>query len=112
MIADFGLARSWTPAEEMPPHKANEYTNMVVTRWYRARGCFSATFTTVPRSTCGHSAACSERCTSAHRSSRAKAIAITFKIFAHCGPLNQDTFPGWMRCQVFRLEGHPWTGFI
>ena len=36
MIADFGLARSFTPEEDMPPHAANEYTNMVVTRWYRA----------------------------------------------------------------------------
>lgn len=36
MIADFGLARSWTNDPEMPPHLANEYTNMVVTRWYRA----------------------------------------------------------------------------
>lgn len=36
MIADFGLARTWTPKEIMPPHMQNEYTNMVVTRWYRA----------------------------------------------------------------------------
>jgi serine/threonine-protein kinase BUR1 len=36
MIADFGLARSWAPDEEMLPHTAKEYTNMVVTRWYRA----------------------------------------------------------------------------
>jgi serine/threonine-protein kinase BUR1 len=34
MIADFGLARSWT--NNLPAHMANEYTNMVVTRWYRA----------------------------------------------------------------------------
>jgi serine/threonine-protein kinase BUR1 len=36
MIADFGLARAWTPKAIMPPHAENEYTNMVVTRWYRA----------------------------------------------------------------------------
>jgi serine/threonine-protein kinase BUR1 len=36
MIADFGLARTWTPGEDLPPHMATEYTNMVVTRWYRA----------------------------------------------------------------------------
>lgn len=36
MIADFGLARSYTPDEDMPKHAPNEYTNMVVTRWYRA----------------------------------------------------------------------------
>lgn len=36
MIADFGLARTWTPRGTMPPHDENEYTNMVVTRWYRA----------------------------------------------------------------------------
>lgn len=36
MIADFGLARSYTPKEDMPAHSPNEYTNMVVTRWYRA----------------------------------------------------------------------------
>ena len=36
MIADFGLARSWTRDESMPPHLTTEYTNMVVTRWYRA----------------------------------------------------------------------------
>ena len=36
MIADFGLARSFTPEEDMPKHAAHEYTNMVVTRWYRA----------------------------------------------------------------------------
>ena len=51
MIADFGLARSWTGSggsraaaandtvngnEAMPAHTMNEYTNMVVTRWYRA----------------------------------------------------------------------------
>lgn len=35
MIADFGLARSLS-SEELPPHMVNEYTNMVVTRWYRA----------------------------------------------------------------------------
>lgn len=35
-IADFGLARTWTFDELMPKHLATEYTNMVVTRWYRA----------------------------------------------------------------------------
>jgi serine/threonine protein kinase len=35
-IADFGLARTWTYDELMPKHLATEYTNMVVTRWYRA----------------------------------------------------------------------------
>lgn len=35
-IADFGLARTWTFDEMMPKHLATEYTNMVVTRWYRA----------------------------------------------------------------------------
>lgn len=34
MIADFGLARSL--GTEMPKHSKHEYTNMVVTRWYRA----------------------------------------------------------------------------
>ncbi len=36
MIADFGLARSWSSDTLLPPHLSNEYTNMVVTRWYRA----------------------------------------------------------------------------
>ena len=36
MIADFGLARAWTRDGTMPPHLPTEYTNMVVTRWYRA----------------------------------------------------------------------------
>ncbi len=36
MIADFGLSRACTPSESLPAHSANEYTNMVVTRWYRA----------------------------------------------------------------------------
>jgi len=36
MIADFGLARAWTHDDPMAPHMINEYTNMVVTRWYRA----------------------------------------------------------------------------
>jgi serine/threonine-protein kinase BUR1 len=35
MIADFGLART-LGVEEMPRHSPHEYTNMVVTRWYRA----------------------------------------------------------------------------
>ena len=36
MIADFGLARAWTSNETLPEHSTHEYTNMVVTRWYRA----------------------------------------------------------------------------
>lgn len=36
MIADFGLARAWSDSSELPQHSENEYTNMVVTRWYRA----------------------------------------------------------------------------
>lgn len=35
MIADFGLARPFSPYGEQPKHSAAEYTNMVVTRWYR-----------------------------------------------------------------------------
>jgi serine/threonine protein kinase len=41
MIADFGLARPFSLPTitqaygEQPKHSAAEYTNMVVTRWYR-----------------------------------------------------------------------------
>lgn len=32
-----------------------------------------------------------------------------YRIFAHCGPLNQDSFPGWDLLPGFpEASGHPW----
>lgn len=110
MIADFGLARSWTPAADMPPHKANEYTNMVVTRWYRAPELLLGDVHYGPAVDMW-----SLGCVLGEMYFRAPILAgdsdrdQLSKIFQRCGPLNQETFPGWDALPGFPdAKGHPW----
>ncbi|WVQ94722.1 hypothetical protein IAU59_001802 [Kwoniella sp. CBS 9459] len=110
MIADFGLARTWTHDAAMPPHLANEYTNMVVTRWYRAPELLLGDTHYGPAVDMW-----SLGCVLGEMYHRHPILAgesdrdQLYQIFSRCGPLNQETFPGWDRLPGFPdSQGHPW----
>ncbi|WVR04002.1 hypothetical protein IAU60_001001 [Kwoniella sp. DSM 27419] len=109
-IADFGLARTWTYDALMPPHLANEYTNMVVTRWYRAPELLLGDTRYGPAVDmwslgCVLGEMYHKQPILAGESDRDQ----LYQIFARLGPLNQETFPGWDRLPGFpEREGHPW----
>ncbi|OCF58122.1 CMGC/CDK/CDK9 protein kinase [Kwoniella mangroviensis CBS 10435] len=109
-IADFGLARSWTHDALMPPHLANEYTNMVVTRWYRAPELLLGDTHYGPAVDIW-----SLGCVLGEMYFRHPILAgdsdrdQLYQIFSRCGPLSQDSFPGWDRLPGFpEAVGHPW----
>ena len=112
MIADFGLARSWTGDGGMPPHQATEYTNMVVTRWYRA-----------PELLLGDKHydqgvdMWSMGCILGELYLGQPILAAAGKnddgqlplIIQHCGPLNEETFLGWMDLPGYEgMRGYRW----
>ncbi|GMK56314.1 hypothetical protein CspeluHIS016_0301540 [Cutaneotrichosporon spelunceum] len=109
MIADFGLARTWG-VEAMPKHSPHEYTNMVVTRWYRApelllgdnkygpsvdmwsMGCILGEMYHREPIFAGHSEQDQPK-----------------KIFWRTGPPSQANWPGWDKLPGHaELPGHPW----
>ncbi|ORY27484.1 kinase-like domain-containing protein [Naematelia encephala] len=100
MIADFGLARHLT--REMDPHTPNEYTNMVVTRWYRAPELLLGDIHYGPAIDMW-----SLGCVLGEMYHREPILMgesdrdQLFKIFGHCGSINQDSFPGWDRLPGF-----------
>ncbi|KAK4683509.1 hypothetical protein P7C73_g6741, partial [Tremellales sp. Uapishka_1] len=126
MIADFGLARSWSNDSYLPRHLANEYTNMVVTRWYRAPelllgdvhygpavdmwsvGYVNHYRLWVPR-------LISPRCVLGELYHRLPILPgesdrdQLSKIFSKCGPLTPQSFPGWESLPGFPdAKGFPW----
>ncbi|WWD16710.1 hypothetical protein CI109_101141 [Kwoniella shandongensis] len=110
-IADFGLARTWTHDSAMPAHMANEYTNMVVTRWYRAPELLLGDTHYGPAVDmwslgCVLGEMYLHQPILAGESDRDQ----LFQIFSKCGPLNEDTFPGWDKLPGFpESPGHPWN---
>ncbi|OCF42389.1 CMGC/CDK protein kinase [Kwoniella heveanensis CBS 569] len=109
-IADFGLARTWTHDAAMPPHLANEYTNMVVTRWYRAPELLLGDTRYGPAVDMW-----SLGCVLGEMYHRHPILAGDSDrdqlsvIFSRCGPLSQETFPGWDRLPGFPDSyGFPW----
>ncbi len=109
MIADFGLARTWG-VEAMPKHSPHEYTNMVVTRWYRApelllgdnkygtavdmwsMGCILGEMYHREPIFAGHSEQDQPK-----------------KIFWRTGPPSQTNWPGWDKLPGHaELPGHAW----
>nr|XP_019050164.1 CMGC/CDK protein kinase [Kwoniella bestiolae CBS 10118]OCF29094.1 CMGC/CDK protein kinase [Kwoniella bestiolae CBS 10118] len=113
-IADFGLARTWTHDALMPPHLSNEYTNMVVTRWYRAPELLLGDTHYGPAVDIW-----SLGCVLGEMYFRHPILSgdsdrdQLYQIFSRCGPLNQDSFPGWDRLPGFPdAEGHPWDRTI
>ncbi|KIR96464.1 CMGC/CDK protein kinase [Cryptococcus deuterogattii 2001/935-1] len=110
MIADFGLARPWTDNKKMPPHLATEYTNMVVTRWYRAPELLLGW--------CNYGPAVdiwSIGCVLGEMYLRKPILPgggdreQLSMIFAKCGPLNEETWPGWQDLPGFpEAHGFAW----
>ncbi|KAL1409514.1 serine/threonine protein kinase, CMGC, CDC2/CDK subfamily [Vanrija albida] len=112
MIADFGLART-LGVEPLPKHGEYEYTNLVVTRWYRApelllgmknygtaidmwsMGCILGEMYNRHPIFPGESD--QDQC---------------FKIFSRVGPPSEINWPGWRDLPGFNGNGHehdePW----
>ncbi|WVQ73841.1 hypothetical protein IAR50_003422 [Cryptococcus sp. DSM 104548] len=110
MIADFGLARPWTKEADMPPHLAREYTNMVVTRWYRAPELLLGATRYTPAVDlwsvgCVLGELYMKRPLLPGGGDREQLAMIVAK----CGPLNQETWPGWRSLPGFvDAPGHDW----
>ncbi|KAK8861385.1 hypothetical protein IAR55_002204 [Kwoniella newhampshirensis] len=110
-IADFGLARTWTHDSAMPAHMANEYTNMVVTRWYRAPELLLGDSHYGPAVDmwslgCVLGEMYLHQPILAGESDRDQ----LYQIFSKCGPLNEETLPGWDKLPGFPdAQGHPWN---
>ncbi|WWC60097.1 uncharacterized protein I303_102661 [Kwoniella dejecticola CBS 10117] len=109
-IADFGLARTWTHDALMPPHLANEYTNMVVTRWYRAPELLLGDTHYGPSVDMW-----SLGCVLGEMYFRHPILAgdsdrdQLYQIFSRVAPLSQESFPNWDRLPGFPdAIGHPW----
>ncbi|ORX36332.1 kinase-like domain-containing protein [Kockovaella imperatae] len=112
MIADFGLARSWTGSGPLPPHTMNEYTNMVVTRWYRAPELLLGDTHYGPAVDMW-----SMGCILGEMFHREPILAAKGQtddgqlplILEHCGPLNDETFPGWQDLPGYpEMQGRRW----
>ncbi|WWC87672.1 uncharacterized protein L201_002563 [Kwoniella dendrophila CBS 6074] len=110
MIADFGLARTWTSTESLPKHLSNEYTNMVVTRWYRAPELLLGDTHYTPAVDMW-----SLGCVLGEMYFRHPILSgdsdrdQLYQIFSKCGPLNQVTFPNWDQLPGFPdNQHHPW----
>lgn len=109
MIADFGLARTMGVLP-MPKHSPHEYTNMVVTRWYRAPELLLGTqqySTAIDLWSMG--------CIFGEMYLREPIFAGTtdrdqlVKIFSRVGAPNEKSWPGWERLPGFPdAKGHPW----
>ncbi|ODN80757.1 hypothetical protein L202_02912 [Cryptococcus amylolentus CBS 6039] len=110
MIADFGLARPWTKEADMPPHLAREYTNMVVTRWYRAPELLLGATRYTPAVDlwsigCVLGELYMKRPLLPGGGDREQLAMIVAK----CGPLSQETWPGWRSLPGFvDAPGHDW----
>ncbi|KAL7419620.1 serine/threonine protein kinase, CMGC, CDC2/CDK subfamily [Cryptotrichosporon argae] len=109
-IADFGLARSWG-TELMPPHMPHEYTNMVVTRWYRAPELLLGDTHYGPAVDLW-----SVGCILGEMYHRQPIFAgdsdrdQLCKIFARVGPPSKQSFPGWDALPGFPdAKGFPWN---
>ncbi|WVO17997.1 hypothetical protein L204_105695 [Cryptococcus depauperatus] len=108
MIADFGLARPWT--DTLPSHIATEYTNMVVTRWYRAPELLLGSTRYKPAVDlwsvgCVLGEMYYKRPILPGAHDRGQLSLIIGK----CGPLNQETWPGWDQLPGFpEAPGFAW----
>ncbi|EIW69050.1 hypothetical protein TREMEDRAFT_14479, partial [Tremella mesenterica DSM 1558] len=109
-IADFGLARAWTENKLLPAHKAKEYTNMVVTRWYRAPELLLGDRRYGPAIDMWSMGCCLGEMYLRNPILQGESDRDQlYRICARCGPLNQSTFPGWDRLPGFPdSQGHPW----
>ncbi|RXK41377.1 CMGC/CDK protein kinase [Tremella mesenterica] len=109
-IADFGLARAWTENKLLPAHKAKEYTNMVVTRWYRAPELLLGDKRYGPAIDMWSMGCCLGEMYLRNPILQGESDRDQlYRICARCGPLNQSTFPGWDRLPGFPdSQGHPW----
>lgn len=109
MIADFGLART-LGVEEMPAHSPHEYTNMVVTRWYRAPELLlgDRKYTTAID-------LWSMGCILGEMYLREPIFPGStdkdqlFKIFSRAGPPSKESWPGWKALPGFpECTDEPW----
>lgn len=112
MIADFGLART-LGVEPLPKHGEYEYTNLVVTRWYRAPELLLGMKnygTAVDMWSMG--------CILGEMYYRNPIFPgetdedQLFKIFGRVGPPSEVNWPGWRELPGFNGKGHeqdqPW----
>ena len=109
MIADFGLART-LGTEPLPKHSKHEYTNMVVTRWYRAPELLLGDVHYGPAIDLW-----SMGCILGEMYLREPIFPgdsdrdQLLKIFARVEPPNQRVWPGWDKLPGFPdAKNHPW----
>lgn len=109
MIADFGLART-LGVEPMPKHSPHEYTNMVVTRWYRAPELLlgDTQYTTAVD-------VWSMGCILGEMYHREPIFAgdseldQPYKVFSRAGAPSQAVWPGWDKLPGHSdAQGHAW----
>jgi len=109
MIADFGLART-LGVEEMPKHSPHEYTNMVVTRWYRAPELLLGdTQYTTAVDMWSMGCILGEMYLREPIFPGASDKDQLFRIFQRAGPPTHLSWPGWKKLPGFpEAEDHPW----